>query len=127
MATARKTAAAAEGEQQTTDPAEAAPAEQAAGGAPAAEPGPDEPAQAQPAVEAEAPAGAEPEAPEHEDEPEPEEELVPGGVPVTFHGSATTSTVEAGLWEPEETKHVPAALARKLCREGQALFTRAVE
>lgn len=67
------------------------------------------------------------------DQPDPEaageqdEPPVQGGVPVTFHGYATTSVAEVGLWAPEETKNLPAGLAKRLCRKGQEMFTRAVE
>lgn len=53
------------------------------------------------------------------------EEVGGGGVPVTFHGAATAGVQGVGLWDPEETKRVPAAVAARLCRS--PLFTRAVD
>lgn len=81
------------------------------------------------ATETEAAAGAEVEADREDQAPAAEAavELVDGGVQVTFHGAAETSVQGVGLWKPDETKPVPAPLAARLCRPGQAQFTRAAE
>lgn len=115
------------------EPAAQQPAEEPQAGAEpqsspsAGEPGSVEPAAPDSGALAAAPGAADAgSAPEQEGEP-PAPELVPGGVAVTFHGSAETIVGSLGTWKPEETRHVPKPVADQLCREGQALFSLAAE